>query len=234
MSTNVFSTKSDVAYAELRRMILSGALPPGSRLALYELAASLDMSITPIREATRRLSTEHLVDLDTHRDARVAPMSAVEARQLFEVRLSLDPAAAALAATRRTDKDITALRAAVARLLPVTREWGEDALTAHREFHRMLYVASHNDVMIHFLDDLWDKSDRYRRVGLELPPGDEPRTRDLQEHHQLVELVVDGDADGARRLMTEHIERSLTAWAIAELEKREAHPVSGSNRSVAG
>jgi DNA-binding GntR family transcriptional regulator len=234
MSTNVFSTKSDVAYAELRQMILSGALPPGSRLALYELAASLNMSITPIREATRRLSTEHLVDLDTHRDARVARMSAIEARQLFEVRLSLDPTAAELAAARRTEQDIRAMREAVARLLPVTRQWGEDALTAHRQFHRTLYLASHNDVLIRLLDDLWDKSDRYRRVGLALPPGDEPRTRDLDEHHQLVELVAAGDAAGARRLMTEHIERSLTAWAIAELEKREAHPMPEPVRPAAG
>ncbi|QYN33841.1 GntR family transcriptional regulator [Pseudonocardia sp. DSM 110487] len=223
-ATNVFSTKSDVAYVELRRLILSGALPPGSRLSQYELAASLGMSITPLREAIRRLSSEHLVDLDTHRDARVARMSAVEARQLFEVRLSLDPSAAELAAARRTDDDIVAMRAAAARLLPVTREWGDDALTAHREFHRTLYLASHNDVLIRLLDDLWDKSDRYRRVGLELPPGDEPRTRDLREHHQLVALVIDGDAAGATRLMREHIERSLTASAIAALEKREAQP----------
>ena len=223
-ATNVFTTKSDVAYVELRKLILSGSLPPGSRLSQYELAASLDMSITPLREAIRRLSTEHLVDLDTHRDARVARMSAGEARQLFEVRLSLDPTAAELAASRRTDDDIAAMRAAVARLLPVTREWGEDALAAHRAFHRTLYLASHNDVLVRLLDDLWDKSERYRRVGLELPPGEEPRTRDLQEHHQLVANVIDGDATGAARLMREHIERSLTASAIDALENREADP----------
>jgi DNA-binding GntR family transcriptional regulator len=220
-SANVFSSKSDVAYAELRRLILAGALPPGSRLAQYELAGAMNMSITPLREAIRRLSSEGLIDLETHRDARVASMSATEARQLFEVRLSLDPSAAALAAQRRTDTDIAAMRAAVARLLPVTRAWGEEALTAHRAFHRALYLASHNDVMIRMLDDLWDKSDRYRRVGLELPPGDEPRTRDHREHHELFDLIVAGDATGAAALMHEHIERSLTSSAIDALEKRE-------------
>ena len=65
-SVNVFSSKSDVAYAELRGQVLSGQLKPGSRLAQYELARSLGMSITPIREAIRRLSSEGLVDLDTH------------------------------------------------------------------------------------------------------------------------------------------------------------------------
>ena len=68
-------------------------------------------------------------------------MSAQEARQLFEVRLSLDPTAAELAAARRTDQDILFMRSAQSRLIPVTRQWGKEGLQAHREFHRALYVA---------------------------------------------------------------------------------------------
>ncbi|MER8162389.1 GntR family transcriptional regulator [Streptomyces sp. NPDC094472] len=222
-SPNLFLSKSDLAYAELRRQILSGNLPAGSRLAQYDLAESLGMSITPLREAIRRLSSEGLLDVDTHRNVRVSSMNSDEARQLFEVRLSLDPTAAELAATRRTDQDIAALRTAVGNLLPVTRQWGEEALTAHRTFHQALYRASHNDVLIRLLDDLWDKSDRYRRLGLELPPGDEPRTRDLEEHHRLVALVVDGRAVEAGKLMRDHIAHSLTATAISALENRESH-----------
>ncbi|MGW7341432.1 GntR family transcriptional regulator [Streptomyces sp. NPDC054808] len=220
--TNLFVSKSDYAYAELRGQILLGALPAGTRLAQYDLAESLNMSITPLREAIRRLSSEGLVTVETHRDVRVSTMSSDEARQLFEVRLSLDPTAAELAARRRTDEDIAVMRSAVARLLPVTRQWGEEALTAHRAFHQALYRASHNDVLIRLLDDLWDKSDRYRRLGLELPPGDEPRTRDLQEHHQLVDLVEDGRAAEAAQLMRDHITHSLTATAISALEDRES------------
>lgn len=219
--TNVFSSKSDVAYFELRRLILTGALPAGSRLQQSELADQMGMSITPLREAIRRLSSEGLIDLDTHRDARVATISAREAKQLFEVRLSLDPAGVGLAATHRTTDDIAAMRAAVARLLPVTRQWGEDALVAHRNFHRAVYVASHNDVLIRMLDDLWDKSDRYRRLGLELPPGDEPRTIDLNEHHEILDLVVAQDAEAAAALTRRHIEKSLTASAIDALEDRD-------------
>ncbi|MEU6184185.1 GntR family transcriptional regulator [Streptomyces coeruleorubidus] len=223
---NLFFSKSDLAYAELRDRILSGTLPAGSRLAQYDLAESLNMSITPLREAIRRLSSEGLVTVETHRDVRVSVMNSNEARQLFEVRLSLDPTAAELAAQRRTDDDIAAMRAAVDKLLPVTRQWGEEALTAHRAFHQALYRASHNDVLIRLLDDLWDKSDRYRRLGLELPPGDEPRTRDLQEHHQLVSLIVDGRAAEAAQLMRGHITHSLTATAISALEDRESMRVT--------
>ena len=218
----VFSSKSDVAYAEVRRLILTGELPAGSRLAQYDLAEKLGMSITPLREAFRRLSGEGLVDLDTHRNARVAAMDATEARHLYEVRLSLDPTAAELAATRRTDADIAGMRAALAELRPVTRQSGDEALTAHRAFHRSLYLASHNDVLIRLLDDLWDKSDRYRRLGLELPPGDEPRDQDWAEHHQMLDLVVDGRAGDVAELMRRHIGNSLTASAIAALEAGQA------------
>ena len=90
------------------------------------------------------------------------------------------------------------MRATAGRLLPVTRAWVVEALAAHRAFHRAIYLASHNDALVRGqLEDLWDKSDRYRRLGLELPPGDEPRTRDHREHHELLELIAAGDADGA-------------------------------------
>jgi DNA-binding GntR family transcriptional regulator len=218
---NVFSSKSDVAYHELRRMILCGELPAGSRMAQYALAEQLGMSITPLREAIRRLNGEGLIELDNHKDARVSTISAAEARQLFEVRVALEPTAVELAAERRTDDDIARMRATVARLLPVTRKWGEDALVAHSEFHRALYVASQNDVLIKMLDDLWAKSDRYRRLGLELPAGEEPRTIDLDEHHQILDLVVAKDGAGAAALTRRHIEKSLTAAAIVALEDRK-------------
>lgn len=223
-TTNVFSSKGTLAYSELRQMILSGALAPGSRISQYELAENMQMSITPLREAIRRLSSEGLIIMDTHRDSRVADMSASEARELLEVRLSLEPSATELAAYRRTEADLAAMRAAAEKLLPVTRVWGEDAITAHREFHKAVYTACHNATLIKLLDDLWDKSDRYRRIGLELPSGDEPRTIDLNQHHQILELVTAGDGPGAAELARTHIANSLTASVTGALEERESLP----------
>lgn len=59
---------------------------------------------------------------------------------------------------------MAAMRAVGQKLLPVTRAWGEDTSTVHREFHRAVYAASYNDVIIKLPDDLWDQSDRYRRI----------------------------------------------------------------------
>lgn len=227
---NVFSSKGGLAYTELRRRITSGELAPGSRLSQYDLAEEMGMSITPLREAVRRLASEDWVVMDAHRDVRVAAMSAAEARELLEARFSLEPSATELAALRRTEREIAAMREAADALLPVTRTWGEEAIAAHRAFHRAIYAASHNNVMIRLLDDLWDKADRYRRIGLELPAGAEPRTIDLNEHHEILELVVIGDGAAAAGLVRSHILNSLGAMVTDTLEDREHaayHPIAG-------
>src|SRR3712207_1680997 len=112
-------TKADYAYSEVRERIMSGALPQGATVSQEALAAELNVSTTPLREAMRRLSSEGLVVLDAHRDARVAPLTAAEARSLFEIRQQLDPLAVRLAAERRDEVDLARIREAAASLEPL-------------------------------------------------------------------------------------------------------------------
>lgn len=214
MTTYRYTSKADVAYAQIRERILDGTLAAGSRLNQYELADEMGISITPLREAVRRLSGEGWIELDAHKNARVAGLDLTQARDLLEVRQILEPTAARLAAARRSESDIDELNSAEAALIPITREWGEDALTRHTRFHQALYRASHNGVLIRSLDDLWARSDRYRRHGLTLPPGAEPRTRDLDEHRKIADAVIEGDGDRAFALVESHIANSLSAAAL--------------------
>ena len=114
----LFETKSDYAYRQVRDRILSGELEPGAVLQQRDLASRIGISTTPLREALRRLKSEGLVELDAHRDARISPLRAEEARDLLELRKSLDPLAAGLAAQRRTNADIQAIRAAHVQVAP--------------------------------------------------------------------------------------------------------------------
>lgn len=213
-------TKSELAYGRIREQILSGALAPGEVINQAELAASIGISTTPLREALRRLKTEGLVTLDPHRDARVSDLSAEEARDLLEIRLTLDPLAAALAAERRSGADIRAIRAAADGLEILRANPTYDDLLAHRRFHTALYGASHNEMLIGTLDGLWDKADRYRRFGLEIGRGEEERQRKADEHQLLVECVAAGDAERAAEVMREHIGTSLGAMAALRLGAR--------------
>lgn len=213
-------TKADYVYEAVRGRILTGELAAGTVIGQEHLALELGVSTTPLREAMRRLASEGLVVVGAHRDARVSALTAGEARHLFEVRQALDPLAAGLAAARRTPAEA----GEVLRTLEAVRPLGQDAeptsLAAHRAFHRAVYVASHNPLLVQTLDGLWDKADRYRRVGLVRQAGsggaDPDRVR--AEHRRLAEAVVAGDPVAAEAVMKEHVAQSLGRRAIEALD----------------
>ncbi|CCH78626.1 Transcriptional regulator, GntR family [Nostocoides japonicum T1-X7] len=213
----VFS-KSEYAYEEIRKRILTDALPGGSTISQEHIAVELGVSTTPVREALKRLAAEGLVVLETHRDARVTELTAQEATHLYEVRQNLDPLAASLAATRRTEADVRAVRETLSRLAPLSGTPDLASLSAHRDFHRAVYRASHNPLLVGVLEGLWDKADRYRHVGLRAhhdSRADVARVR--REHKALAEAIIAGDADLAEQVMREHIVGSLGRRAIAAL-----------------
>jgi DNA-binding GntR family transcriptional regulator len=214
---DLFETKSDYAYRQVRDRILSGELQPGVVIQQRDLASRIGISTTPLREALRRLKSEGLVELDAHRDARISPLRAEEARDLLELRKSLDPLAAGLAAQRRTNADIQAIRATHAVLEPLPTHPAIGQLVAHRDFHAAIYRASHNDLLIESLEGLWDKADRYRRLALQTDRGQTARDQKAKEHQLLVDLIATGDSDGAANVMRAHIDTSLGAAAVWRL-----------------
>jgi DNA-binding GntR family transcriptional regulator len=216
---DLYVTKAEYAYRRVRELIFSGGLPPGAVIAQAKLARDIGISTTPLREALRRLKSEGLVELDAHRDAKVAPLGAEEARDLLEMRRSLDPMAAELAAERRSKSDIAAIREAGHGLKPLPGDPTMQHLIAHRRFHTAIYTASHNDLLIETLDALWDKADRYRLLALSVDRGQAARDRKEAEHTALLECIVAGDSQGAGDVMRAHIDTSLGAQAAWRLRK---------------
>jgi DNA-binding GntR family transcriptional regulator len=212
-----FTTKSELAYTRVRGLILSGELAPGAVLPQASLARTIGISTTPLREALRRLKQEGLVELDAHKDARVRPLDATEARDLLELRRSLDPLAASLAAERRTDADLDAVRAALDGLEALDTSPSLAQLESHHRFHAAIHRASHNALLIDVLDGLWVKTDRYRRHGLEAGRTEEERHARATEHRLLFEAVRDGAAETAAELMHRHVETSLGARSADRL-----------------
>jgi DNA-binding GntR family transcriptional regulator len=212
-----FATKGDLAYTRVRELILSGDLAPGAVLAQSTLAAAIGMSTTPLREGLRRLAQEGLVDLDAHRDARVRPLDATEARDLLELRSTLDPMAAALAAQRRTPDDLAAIATALDGLEALLDDPTPAQLESHHRFHAAVHRASHNGLLVGILEGLWVKTDRYRRHALASGRTAEERDARAEEHRLLLEAVRDGEAETAAELMHRHVETSLGARAADRL-----------------
>lgn len=117
---------STVAAAHLRALIISGELHPGSKIKAEEVAAALDVSPTPVREALQTLRTEGFVTLLPRRGFTVAPLSEDDVRDLFTVQSLLAGEMAARAAARATDEQIEGMLAIHAELTSAAE--AEDAL----------------------------------------------------------------------------------------------------------
>src|SRR6266568_2821033 len=114
-------TMAEAALDELREAIILGELVPGTPLRLEDLAASLGMSISPIREAVRQLEALGLAEHVPHHGAKVVALDVDDLRQLFEVRLALETLAVRGAAKRFEDDERTA--AALRRHLELAGEF---------------------------------------------------------------------------------------------------------------
>ena len=197
------STKADIAYVHIRKAILEGQLAPGSLLDQEALAATLGLSTTPVREALRRLEMERLVVSRAHRDTAVAPLSLALLEETYALRLVLDPMAAALSAKNMPDKEAQDLLTLVG---DTAHKSIVEQLYLNRQFHRRVYGACGNSVLVNTLESLWDMTDRYRLVTLKQEGT--PKLAEA-EHRQIARLIIARDTEGARTLMEKHVSDSL-------------------------
>jgi DNA-binding GntR family transcriptional regulator len=169
-------------------------------LSQEALALQLGVSITPLREALRRLETEGLVKTLAHRTMTIPPLTRRELRELYAVRLQLDPLAAKLAADNATPEAIDEMQRLAA--VPTDKE----PLTANRRFHRAVYAASNNLVLVELLEQLWNRTDRYRLLVLQ---DSALNTKAREEHIRIAQAIADREAAQVGRLMYDHIEATL-------------------------
>ncbi len=206
------TTKADGAYLEIRNQILQGKLKPGSRVDYEQLSASLGVSVTPLREALRRLEADHLVVRNAHRDVVVAALTREEAAELVTIRRELDLLAARLAAEQMSQEELARARKLVARqdereALRYLQDAGLPVavggmLNVNRAFHRMVYCGSHNQVLVQYRDAISTRSERYVIMARQIntvPPG---AYRLL--HEKLLAALEARDAEAATDMMRAH------------------------------
>lgn len=206
------TTKADGAYLELRNQILLGTLEPGSRIDYVQLSVSLDVSITPLREALRRLEADHLVIRNAHRDVVIAPLTREEASELVTVRQELDLLAARLAAAHMTQDELAAARKLIVSedenaALRYLREAGlpvaaDGMLSVNRAFHRMVYCGSHNQVLIQYRDAISTRTERYVIMARRITTVPPEAYRVL--HEELLGALEARDPAAATEIMRAH------------------------------
>jgi DNA-binding GntR family transcriptional regulator len=200
---------ADLAYERIRGLVLSGELAPGTRLGQVELAERLGISRTPVREALRRLGGEGLVEGHSHRGFRVADLGLDAVLRRLEVRAILEPGIAALAAERRTGRDLDLMSEAIA-----DEEEARDGIEAHdasRSFHLALARASGNEELVRVIESLWLVEVGRRLLFSRSAEPDWQRT-DASEHREVLAAVHEGRAADAERLMAGHVRRAVHHW----------------------
>ncbi|MGW0365188.1 GntR family transcriptional regulator [Streptomyces sp. NPDC002990] len=191
----------------IRDDIVSGVFEPGSRLTEEVLARRYGVSRVPVREALRTLESEGFVTTRRHAGACVAEPTEQEAADLLELRMLVEPLAAARAAGRRTEAHLKVLRGLV-RLGQerARRGQGEDLRALGSWFHETLAQASGSPGLIALLTQMRHKVAWMYAEEAPLRP-----VESWAEHGAIVDAVARGDAERARALTALHADRATGA-----------------------
>jgi DNA-binding GntR family transcriptional regulator len=191
----------------LRRGIVSGEIPPGTRLVQADLAKLLDVSVTPVREAIRDLVSEGIVDFDQFRGATVHQPSVEELEEVYELRRLLVPVAVR-AGVPQISRDELAEAATLAKHMKEMEQSDPAAwLDLNRRFHAVLDGASRRPLLQDFLARLADISALY--VGVSISANEGRRGRADRDHLQLVDMYERGDEAGAVEVALFHLEDTV-------------------------
>jgi DNA-binding GntR family transcriptional regulator len=190
----------------LRRAILSGELTGSTRLVQAELAATLEVSTTPVREALRDLASEGLIRFDPHRGAVVEELSRDELTEVYSIRKVLEPLALSQALPNLTESDIDLLRRLHKKMLdePQGAEW----VDFNRNFHMMIYESA-GPRLSNIIRGLLDASVMY--IGASLKEVPSLREEANHDHSEILDALVRRDLEAAIAAVLDHLNLSMMA-----------------------
>jgi DNA-binding GntR family transcriptional regulator len=192
---------ASVVYDEIRADILSGYFKPGEALGENAMAARYGTSRTPIREALLRLEIEQLVERGA-RGVQVRTTSPEEILDIYEVRTTLEGAAARAAARRRSELDLLRLKSAHQTMVDLVNPDDRTRAETNRVFHETVWAASHSPTLFDLLERLNTHLIRYPTTTLAY--GDRWAAV-LKEHSALVSAIESQNADEAGEIAEHHM-----------------------------
>lgn len=208
-------TAGQTAARLIREKILSGALAPGAGLNQSELAQEFGMSRIPIRDALRSLAAEGFVELRAHATASVTQLGVEELRELYDIRLALEPDLYVLALPHLHESMFAAMEATL------------DAMEADRDinawldgnnrFHELMYTASGRTRTVEFVNRIRRQTDRYTRIYFSL---DHPVAE--WEHRMILDAARRGQRKRLKGLVTAHLATGYDTMLTYLISQSEA------------
>ncbi|WEH42437.1 GntR family transcriptional regulator [Streptomyces sp. AM 2-1-1] len=191
-------SRTQFVLEAVKHAILTGQLLPGQALVETELAARFGVSKTPVREALKTLAGTGLVVMSQYKGAAVRLVDAEMAREVYDVRLLLEPEA--LRRTITCGASLDAAREALERADSSTDK--ADRSLANRDFHRALYLPCGNPLLGRMLDEVRDQAALVSTVAWAADPSWE---REAAEHREILRLALAPDPAGAAAALHDHI-----------------------------
>lgn len=184
----------------LRLAIMRGVLKPGVDLSMSKLAADLQVSRMPVREALKKLKSEGIVKIQPQKGVRILPVSPDDLRELADIRVALECMAIKLSLHRMTDADFQALEKVID---DMAKEHDNlQIFNLAEKFHDILYDASNNTQLIELINQTRYKFNRYLWIYA-------VTFKNVEEiHHVLLETIKSGDKGRATLAMEEHIRQT--------------------------
>ncbi|MBN9077341.1 MAG: GntR family transcriptional regulator [Rhizobiales bacterium] len=191
----------DQAVSSLRGALRRGALSPGQRLTVREIADTLDISLTPAREALNRLLAEGVLDQTPDRVAIVPRLTKQSYGEICAIRLGLEAMAAREGCARLSEADLARLGELYERHTVAYRS--RDARTSLRlneEFHFTIYRASAMPILLQILETMWLKVGP--SMNLLFTASYDPDWRGGTHHRAMLGAIAAGDPIALEQAVT--------------------------------
>ncbi len=195
-------SQGERAYLLIRDQIVTLKLAPGSVIEESRLRQELALGRTPIREALQRLAHENLVTFVPHRGTFVCDINLTDLHRLTEVRTELEGYAARLAAERAAASDRASMETMLDELEQTDESDVENLMRLDQRIHRQIYRATRNTFLQAMLEETFNLSLRIWFLGLDR--GVRLKAA-VEEHRQLLEAIVERDAERATAVMRQHV-----------------------------
>lgn len=208
----------DIAES-IKTAIIKGKFKPGEKISEGELAESMGISRTPLREAFRKLENEGFIEIIPRKGAIVTEIDVQETYHLYEIKSTLEGLAARLAGVNMQEKDLEKLEKVNEELRELIDQNDLEAFyKAHTKFHEGFVKLSGNRKLIQIISNLNDHFKRFGIVSLTLPGQYENA---IKQHEEIIQAFRDGDD----KLVEERVKNNVMTGGkvlidhLAEAEK---------------
>ncbi|HWP60093.1 MAG TPA: GntR family transcriptional regulator [Candidatus Acidoferrales bacterium] len=194
---------------KLQQAIVAGKLSPGEKLAADKLAASLNVSGVPLREALRQLASQGYVTFLPNNEIIVSKPSIEDSEDYYMIASVLEGLAARLAAQRAEAEEIARLRELHRLLKEACRKRDLTGyFEANSRFHRFIAEIARNERLYHLVDQLRQEMQKTRLLALRLP---ERLEFSMREHDEILDAFVKRNPALAEAAAARHLNNHLAA-----------------------